>query len=85
MPNIKVQIADFLKDFSDAASRAQDLDNKILRDAESVTYLLGPSVILALHEVFGSVQLTVGTDAHGKLNKSDVMMFMKNIGGNKAK
>ena len=85
MPNIKVQIVDFLNDFSNASSRAQDLDNKILQDAGSVIYLLRPQVILALHEVFGSVQLTIGTDAHGKLNKSDVMMFMKNIGGSKAK
>jgi hypothetical protein len=85
MSNIKVQIVDFLNDFSGASSRAQNLDNKIIQDAESVTYLLGPSVILALHEVFGSMQLTIGTDAHGKLDKSDVMMFMKNIGGSKAK
>jgi hypothetical protein len=32
------------------------------------------------------MQLTVGADAHGNgnLNKSDVMMFMKNIGGAKS-
>jgi hypothetical protein len=82
---IKVQIVDFLNDFSDASSRAQNLNKKISQDAESVIYLLGPLVMLALHEVFGSMQLTIGTDAHGKLNKSDVMMFMKNIGGSKVK
>jgi len=85
MSNIEVQIVDFLNDFSNASSRAQNLDNKILQDAESMTYLLDPLVILALHEVFGSMQLTIGTDAHGKLNQSDVMIFMKNIGGRKAK
>jgi hypothetical protein len=31
------------------------------------------------------MQLTVGTDAKGNLDKSDVMMFMKNIGGVKEK
>ena len=85
MSNIKIQIVDFLNDFSSASSRAQNMDNKILQDAESVTYLLGGSVTLAIHEVFGSMQLTIGTDEHGKLNKSDVMMFMKNTGGSKAK
>ena len=85
MSNIKIQIVDFLNDFSNASSRAQNLDNKTLQDAGSISYLLAPSVILAMHEVFGSTQLTIGTDASGKLNKSDVMMFMKNIGGSKAK
>ena len=85
MSNIKIQIVDFLNDFSNASSRAQNLDNKTLQDAGSISYLLAPSVILAMHEVFGSTQLTIGTDEHGKLNKSDVMMFMKNTGGSKAK
>ena len=86
MLNIKGQIVDFLNDFSAASSRAQQQDINILHDADSVTYLLGGSVIIpAIHEVFGSMQLTIGTDAHGNLNTSDVMIFMKNIGGSKAK
>jgi hypothetical protein len=31
------------------------------------------------------MQLTIGTGTHGTLNRSDVMMFMKNIGGIKKK
>jgi hypothetical protein len=31
------------------------------------------------------MQLTIGTDEFGNFNKSDVMMFMKNIGGVKKK
>jgi len=81
MFNIKVQIIDFLNDFSNASSRAQQLDNKILQSATSVSDGLGDLVSLAIAQVYGSMQLTIGTDAHGNLNKSDVMMFMKNIGG----
>jgi hypothetical protein len=85
MSNIKVQIVDFLNDFNNASSRAQQLDNKILQNATSVSNGLGDLVSLAVPQVYGSMQLTVGTDADGNLNKSDVMMFMKNIGGVKAK
>ena len=42
-------------------------------------------LFIALAEVYGSMQLTIGTDAYGKFNESDVMMFMKNIGGVKKK
>jgi hypothetical protein len=85
MSNIKSQILDFLNDFSNATSRAQIRGDKMLQDAESVTYLLGGSVIMASSEVFGSMQLTIGSDAYGNLNESDVMIFMKNIGGSNAK
>ncbi|KAI9513396.1 hypothetical protein F5148DRAFT_1006486 [Russula earlei] len=74
-------IVDFLNDFSNASSRAQQLDQKILQDAASASNLLGDLVSLAIHQVYGSTQLTIGTDALGNFNKSDVMMFMKNIGG----
>jgi hypothetical protein len=85
MSNIKVQIVDFLNDFSNASSRAQQLDNKILQNATSVSDDLGDLVSLAIAQVYGSMQLTIGTDTHGNLNKSDVMVFMKNTGGVKAK
>jgi hypothetical protein len=85
MSNIIFQIVDFLNDFSNASSRAQQLDHKILQDATSVSNLLGDLVSLAIAQVYGSTQLTIGTDASGNFNKSDVMMFMKNIGGAQAK
>ncbi|KAF8497612.1 hypothetical protein F5888DRAFT_1923669 [Russula emetica] len=74
-------IVDFLNDFSNASSRTQQLDNKMLQDANSVSDDLGVLVSLAVSEVYGSMQLTIGTDAHGNLNNSDKMAFMKNIGG----
>jgi hypothetical protein len=81
MSNIIVQIVDFLNDFNSASTRAQQLDRNILQDATSFSNVLGDLVSLAIAQVYGSTQLTIGTDAHGNPNKSDVMMFMKNIGG----
>ena len=79
--NVYEQIVDFLNDFANASSRAQQLDKKILHDAASVSNPLGDLVSLAIAQVYGSTQLTIGTDPRGNFNKSDVMMFMKNIGG----
>ncbi|KAF8497614.1 hypothetical protein F5888DRAFT_1613618 [Russula emetica] len=78
---LAIQIVDFLNDFGNASSRAQQLDNMILQNAASVSEDLVELVSLAVAEVYGSMQLTVGTDPHGNLNDSDIMVFMKNIGG----
>ena len=79
------QIVDFLGDFSNASLRAQQLDQEILQNATSVSNMLGDLVSLAIAQVYGSTQLTVGIDASGSPNSSDVMMFMKNIGGVQAR
>jgi hypothetical protein len=60
--------------------RAQNLDQKILQDAASVSDLLGDLISLAVPQVFGSTQLTIGTGSDGKFNESDVMVFVKNVG-----
>jgi hypothetical protein len=85
MSNIYAQMVDFLNDFGNASSRAQQLEGKIFQDSNSVAQYLSSLTSLALAEVYGSMQLTISTDGHGNLNKSDVMMFMKNIGGVKNK
>ena len=79
--DIHIQIVEFLNDFTNASSRAQELDKKILQDAASVSNPLADLVSLAIAQVYGSIQLTIGTDAFGNFNESDVMVFMKNIGG----
>ena len=79
------QIVDFLDDFVNASSRAQQLDQKILQGAAPVSDLLGDLVSLATAQVYGSTQLTIGTGSKGNYNTSDVMMFMKNIGGSETK
>ena len=57
------------------------MNKRTISDSDSVVVALGQMTYVAAAELYGSMQLTIGTDAHGKLNKSDVMMFMKNIGG----
>jgi len=81
MSNIKAQIRDFLNDYSDALSRHQQLHGNVTRDPTSFSTDLGDLAFSAIAEVYGSMQLTVGTDEHGNPSKSDVMMFMKNICG----
>lgn len=61
------------------------MNNKTISDSGSIGGSLGQMLFIALAEVYGSMQLTIGTDAYGKFNESDVMMFMKNIGGVKKK
>ena len=81
MSDIDAQIVDFLNNFSNASSSADRLNRKTISDSDSIVVALGQMIFIAIAEVYGSMQLTIGTDAHGNLNKSDVMMFMKNIGG----
>ncbi|KAF8497622.1 hypothetical protein F5888DRAFT_1803621 [Russula emetica] len=78
MSNIKAQIVDFLNDFDNASSRADQVNLKITNNSDSVVVALGQMIFIAIAEVYGSMQLTTGTDAHGN---PDVLMFMKNIGG----
>ncbi|KAH9080196.1 hypothetical protein EDB83DRAFT_2608331, partial [Lactarius deliciosus] len=77
----RILIFDFMNDFANASSRAQRLDQKILQDAAPISGQLGDLVSFATALVYGSTQLTVATGASGGFNKSDVMAFMKNIGG----
>ena len=85
MSNIKAQIHEFLNDYSAALSRQHQLHNNVTLDSESNSISSNLQLFLLtlppISEVYGSMQLTVGTDKHGNPNKSDVMMFMKNIGG----
>jgi hypothetical protein len=82
MSNIKGQIVDFLNDYSNASSRSwRPLNN----DSRTITNELATVTSITLAQVYSSMLLTIGTDEHGNPNKSDVMVFMKNIGGVKKK
>ena len=75
------KIADFLYDFANASSRAQQLDQRILQDAAPISGMLGDLVSFATAQVYGSTQLTISMDSYGHYNESDVMAFMTNMGG----
>ena len=81
MSNFESQIVDFLNDFSNVSPIALQSENMIYNESQTITNDLGVTTTIALAEVYGSMQLTVGTDKQGNYNTSDVMMFMKNIGG----
>lgn len=85
MSDSKAQIVDFLSNFSNASSGAQQLEGRISFDSQSIAQDLSSLTFLALAEVFGSMQLTISTDGHGNFDQSNVMLFMKNIGGVKKK
>lgn len=81
LTHIISKINDFVKDFANASSRAQQLDQKILQDAAHFSGLLGNLVSFATAQVYGSIQLTVVIDEYDQFNESDTMAFMQNMGG----
>ncbi|KAH8995309.1 hypothetical protein EDB92DRAFT_1943297 [Lactarius akahatsu] len=76
-------LADFISDFANASSRAQELDLKILQQASPISGPLGDLVSLATAHVYGSFLLTIALDANGNFDDLDVMAFMRNMGGSK--
>ncbi|KAI0058455.1 hypothetical protein BV25DRAFT_1902161 [Artomyces pyxidatus] len=74
-------INDFLADFPDAVARAGQLDTKITGDAANVSSDYADLVSLAARQAYGGTELTIAKGSDGSFNTSDVMMFMKNIGG----
>ncbi|KAI9446172.1 hypothetical protein H4582DRAFT_535706 [Lactarius indigo] len=77
-------LSDFIDDFVNATSRAQELDLNILQYAAAISAPLADLVSLATAQVYGSFHLTTSIDANGYFNKSDVMALMKNVSGSKA-
>ncbi|KAI0049479.1 DUF1793-domain-containing protein [Auriscalpium vulgare] len=74
-------ITDFLNDFPNAQTRAAQLDSKIMGDGASISSNYSDLLALSARQAYGATELTVGQNADGSPNPSDVMMFMKNIGG----
>ncbi|TFY66481.1 hypothetical protein EVG20_g4614 [Dentipellis fragilis] len=78
--NVGQMIDDFLTDFPDAQKRAEELDNRILGQANTFGTEYADLVSLAARQVYGTTELNIAQDASGTWNQSDVMMFMKSIG-----
>ena len=74
------QITDFLQDYPNAVQRAEALDSALEKNASTISSHYADLVALTARQVMGATELTVGTDANGNLNLSDVKMFMKNVG-----
>ncbi|KAA1477095.1 hypothetical protein DENSPDRAFT_786182 [Dentipellis sp. KUC8613] len=78
--NVGQMIDDFLTDFPNAQKRAEELDNRILGQANTFGSEYADLVSLATRQVYGTTELNIAQDASGTWNQSDVMMFMKSIG-----
>ena len=71
---------DFLADFDNARSRANAFDATIVNAASNISSNYVDLVSLATRQTMGALEITVGTDAKGTPNPSDVMVFMEDIG-----
>ncbi|TCD60187.1 hypothetical protein EIP91_010601 [Steccherinum ochraceum] len=76
---VSAAISSFLDDFSGALTRAKAFDAKVNKDATAISSDYASIVALSIRQVFGATELTVSRDSSGKLNASDVLMFMKEI------
>ncbi|CCM05442.1 uncharacterized protein FIBRA_07661 [Fibroporia radiculosa] len=73
-------ISEFLSDYSNAETRAEDLDNQLMQASSSISNEYSQVVSLAARQTFGSMDITVANGTDGNWNTSDVMIFMKNMG-----
>ncbi|CCM05724.1 uncharacterized protein FIBRA_07956 [Fibroporia radiculosa] len=73
-------ISEFLSDYSNAETRAEDLDNQLMQASSSISNEYSQIVSLAARQTFGSIDITVANGTDGNWNTSDVMIFMKNMG-----
>ncbi|KAI0793192.1 hypothetical protein C8Q75DRAFT_840168 [Abortiporus biennis] len=74
-----------LNDFTSASQRADALDKKILDAASSITSnpAYAGLVSFAIRQAWGASELTLSLGNDGTWNKSDVKMFMKDVGSSR--
>ncbi|KIK65828.1 hypothetical protein GYMLUDRAFT_38307 [Collybiopsis luxurians FD-317 M1] len=78
--NVETALLDFMGDASNALERATALDNKIISDANDISSNYADLVSLASRQTMAGMDITVGFGSDGQLNKSDILIFMKDIG-----
>ena len=78
--NNQHQIDSVTSDFSAAYDRAVALDAKIMGDAAKISSQYVDLVSLATRQTLSALEITAFNDSNGKINSSDVMIFMKDIG-----
>ncbi|EIW62872.1 uncharacterized protein TRAVEDRAFT_99158, partial [Trametes versicolor FP-101664 SS1] len=74
-------IDDLTSGYADTLQRAVALEKSIIADASNVSTEYSDLVSLATCQPFGSIDITVSSDADGNPNATDVRIFMKDIGG----
>jgi hypothetical protein len=77
--DVSTAMSAFMSDASTALQRATTLDNKIVSDASLISSNYADLVSLASRQAMAGIEITVGT-SNGKVNNSDIMFFMKDLG-----
>ena len=70
----------FTNDYPATLSRAIALDQALTGAASQVSSAYVDLVSLAARIAFGSLDITIGHDAQGNVDPTDVKVFMKDIG-----
>ncbi|KAF9075381.1 hypothetical protein BDP27DRAFT_1380628 [Rhodocollybia butyracea] len=73
-------MSDFLSDASNALQRAIHLDNKLSTAATSISSNYSDLVSLASRQVMAGLEITIGVGPDGQINKSDILVFVKDTG-----
>ncbi|KAG8767092.1 hypothetical protein FRC15_005929, partial [Serendipita sp. 397] len=76
-------ISFFLNDYELAVSSANNFDSKLSTAASQISGTYSDLAGLAARQVASHIEVTVSTGSDGKLNASDVMVFMGNDGVNR--
>lgn len=77
---ILLQIDAFLSDFPQAKSRADELDQQILSQAESISTNYTDLVSFSLRQTLASLEITLPVSTSANTSSVDVLMFMKDMG-----
>ncbi|KAG8851725.1 hypothetical protein FRC20_001668, partial [Serendipita sp. 405] len=76
-------ISFFLNDYDSAVTSANNFDSKLNIAASQISSNYADLTILAARQVASHIEVTVSTGSDGRLNASDVMVFMGNDGVNR--
>jgi len=68
-------------DYEDAMTRCLALDSQLTDAASAISSNYSDLVTLAARQTFGGIDITISNGTDGQWNSSDVMIFMKNLGG----
>ncbi|KIJ70073.1 hypothetical protein HYDPIDRAFT_23218 [Hydnomerulius pinastri MD-312] len=66
-------------DYSNALTSAQDFDQRVHSDASTYSSNYAALAALSVRQAFGALELTISASSDGSWNKSDVLMFLKEI------
>ncbi|KAK1222654.1 hypothetical protein PQX77_014492 [Marasmius sp. AFHP31] len=70
----------FIKDYENAAKRADELDQRIMKDASAISNNYRDLVSLGARQAMAGVEITVARGTDKAWNMSDVKAFMKDMG-----